>query len=478
VRATYLWDEASRSVDLTKARLTLDRTALTFPNCLDYIQVTGAEILSTRGPALTRPKSTRGESTHHISSRCQEESTSYTGGKRPEVVAGVESWASCSRRCSLKASCKSWTWGRRSGPPGQALQCTLLQGHVSSTPDSYSVSGARDCLPRPYSPAISVGGATTLPARLPGRPASPSYSSVAGGSTGGTRSPTSTQRHFSNQLPRARKGAARTVGPIKLSPPYLGSTIDVIVPVQDCAGYMFHLQIHGGSKKLGELGSIPLAALADLPGYVPPPLTSVITVAWSPSGTPVYSTTPSSGVPSSCIPAYLEAVDAYTHRVDQEVSWLEKEERRVGGLTSSTGAILDTAQEELLKATGCTCTSPHLQLATTDAAVLKKDEAKQLGKYSFGGMHAGHPYYKRDLATSTTTTKEEPVFLYYIPNKKQWVFGAGLGDTRGLFFGTQEKSPAKCPGDSSSRGTWQTATATFGRWKVNNKVTVACQTKL
>ena len=31
------------------------------------------------------------------------------------------------------------------------------------------------------------------------------------------------------------------------------------------------------------------------------------------------------------------------------MSWLEKEERRVEGLTSSTGAILDTAQEELLK---------------------------------------------------------------------------------------------------------------------------------
>ena len=33
-------------------------------------------------------------------------------------------------------------------------------------------------------------------------------------------------------------------------------------------------------QKLGELGSIPLAALADLPGYVPPPLTSVIALAW------------------------------------------------------------------------------------------------------------------------------------------------------------------------------------------------------
>ena len=102
------------------------------------------------------------------------------------------------------------------------------------------------------------------------------------------------------------------VGPIKLNPPYLKQTIDITVwthvniiwswifkkvPVEDCAGYMFHLQIYGGSKvssaipppshwlmffsqKIGELASISLPALANLPGFVPAPVTSVVAVSY------------------------------------------------------------------------------------------------------------------------------------------------------------------------------------------------------
>ena len=66
------------------------------------------------------------------------------------------------------------------------------------------------------------------------------------------------------------------------------------VPVEDCAGYMFHLQIYGGSKvssnsssrdwitfqKIGELASISLPALANLPTFVPAPVTSVVAVSY------------------------------------------------------------------------------------------------------------------------------------------------------------------------------------------------------
>merc|ERR1711874_302941 len=119
-------------------------------------------------------------------------------------------------------------------------------------------------------------------------------------------------------------------------------------------------------------------------------------------------------------------------------------------------------------------------------------EAGQLGHYQFGGMHGSHPFYIQTPRTrpvpaspgpATTTVrpptgKTEPMFLFYNAAKQQWVVGKTLGTTSGLFFGTTEKSPAKCPGDSSSRGTWQTATATFGRWKLNSLVTIACQTTL
>merc|ERR1719220_2707083 len=336
------------------------------------------------------------------------------------------------------------------------------------------VSGPRDCQPSQTSPAISVGGVSTLPARAPARP---SYSSVAGGSSRSSslsRSPASAS--FSNLLPRTRSGAARMVGPIKLNPPYLKQTIDITVPVEDCAGYMFHLQIYGGSKKIGELPSISLPALADLPGFVPAPVTSVVSVSFSSAGVPIYKVNPESGVPLSCLPAYFEAYDAYAQKVDNEVSWAEGEEKRVKELsaTSST-TLLTSAQDELLKAHGCTCSSPNLKLSTTDAKVLKKEKAtSQIGSYAFAGMHGGHPFYKR----KSTTRQEDPVFLYYVPSKQQWVFGSSLGSTSGLFFGSKEKSAAKCPGNSSSRGGWQTATGSFGRWKANPKVSVECETKI
>jgi len=481
---SYLWDPVRKVLDLTKAVVSLRASAVTYPNCLDYLQITGAEVLATGGPRLSsvsRSASTRGLSNNHISQRCQEESTAYKGATRPEVVPGVESWPACSRHCSAQPSCKAWTWGRPSARPGTALQCTTMQGFSESIADSHMVSGPRDCQPSQTSPAISVGGVSTLPARAPARP---SYSSVAGGSSRSSspsRSPAPAS--FSNLLPRTRSGAARMVGPIKLNPPYLKQTIDITVPVEDCAGYMFHLQIYGGSKKIGELASISLPALANLPTFVPAPVTSVVAVSFSTSGVPIYEVKPESGVPLSCLPAYFEAYDAYAQRVDQEVSWVKEEEKRVEELAKSD-TLLTSAQDELLKAHGCTCSSPSLKLSTTDANVLKKEKAvKQIGSYAFAGMHGGHPFYRKKPntpapASTTSSRQEDPVFLYYLPSKQQWVFGSSLGTTSGLFFGTVEKSAAKCPGDSNSRGGWQTATGTFGRWKANSKVNVECETKI
>jgi len=493
VHTSYFWDPVRKVLDLAKAVVSLKASAVTFPNCLDYLQITGAEVLATGGPRLSSvSKSTRGLSNNHMKKRCQLESTAYTGAGRPEVIPGVRSWPDCSRHCSTKANCKAWTWGRRSARPGAALQCTTMQSFTGRRPDSHMVSGPRDCLPSQAGPSISVGVASTLPARVP---ASPSYASVAGGSSSRSSSPSRSSTattSFSNLLPRTRKGAARMVGPIKLNPPYLKQTIDITVPVEDCAGYMFHLQIYGGSKKIGELPSISLPALADLPGFVPAPVTSVVAVSFSTAGVPIYKVNPESGVPLSCLPAYFEAYDAYAQRVDHEVSWVEGEEKRVENLANtSADSHLPAAQDELLKAHGCTCSSPNLKLSTTDANVLKKEKAiKQIGSYSFAGMHGGHPFYKRRATTTNPTsssttrntsappTQDDPVFLYYVPSKQQWVFGTSLGSTSGLFFGTVEKSPAKCPGDSNSRGGWQTATGSFGRWKANSKVSVECETKI
>lgn len=483
VLTTYLWDPVRHMVDLTKAVLSIPKTAITNANCLDYVQVTGAEVISTMGPSLSSSPSTRGAVLTTLTRGCEEESTSYDGGKKPEVVAGVQSWAACSEQCDTKTKCSSWTWARPSSPGDHALRCTLLEGHTSSSPDVHTVSGPRGCTPTStsptYNPAISVGAVSTLPGRL-------SYSSVAGGSS--SQSPPTSQARpaFAHSLPRDRKGAARMVGPLKLAPPYLQPSIDITVPVEDCAGYMYHIQLHGARKRLGELPAVPLPPLADLPSYLPPPATSVVTVAVSPKGAFTYSLLPSSPVPLSCLPAYFEALDSYTQRVEREVIWLRGEESRVRVLTDQAGPRLGESQQQFLKVAGCTCTSPLLELATTDQEVLKKKEASQLGKYTFGGMHGDHPFYKKitittpktSMTTTTPPTPEEPMFLFFHASNQQWVFSKELGSTSSLFFSTVEKSAAKCPGDSTSRGSWQSATGSFGRWKANPLVTVVCQSKL
>lgn len=165
---------------------------------------------------------------------------------------------------------------------------THPQSHVSSVPDVHSVSGLRGCSPAPsstYNPVIrsttppttspllspSVGGVSTLPGRI-------SYSSVAGGKP--SRGWGTTERSHTCPCPapslppprpslpsptlcpgrgRGRPGRSGCllvfllslvlqVGPIKLTPPYLKATIEITVPVEDCSGYMYHIQLYGAKK--------------------------------------------------------------------------------------------------------------------------------------------------------------------------------------------------------------------------------------
>jgi len=490
VTATYLWDTTKNTLDLSKAVVSLSATAIKYPNCLDYIQLTGAEVLPS--PPLSRGGTSRGEVLQHITQGCQQESTNYQNRVRSEVIPQVLSWADCSQRCTRKPTCTAWSWNRASAHPQYALKCALMEGYSNTAPDSNTVSGPRGCMPAPEVRQPSSPTTTT-------RNTGSSYASIAGGSSRAISTPqlnTLPKPRFAFQLPRDRRSnqAARMIGPLKLNPPYLKRTIDIVVPVEDCAGYMFHLQIHGARTKLGEVGSIPLPALADMPEYVPPPVTSTVSVAFDNSGSPVYRMNPNTGIPASCLSAYFEAYDSYAQRMENEITWLPTEGERVLGLAGASTAQLEASQAELLQVSQCVCTSPHIELATTDPEILRKSEASQLGDYHFAGVFADHPYYKKTVephtvsppsSPSATTARPrsspppaEPIYLYFEPGKKQWVFGKTLGATSGRFFGTTEQSTAKCPADTTTQGTWQTATGTFGRWKPNNKVTVTCKTNL
>merc|ERR1712212_609629 len=166
-----------------------------------------------------------------------------------------------------------------------------------------------------FNPVINVGAATTLPGKL-------SYSDVTRGSTGSVSrqsssssisSTASTKPQFAYSLPRPKGG------PIKVTAPFPLPMISVNIPVEDCTQYTFEVKFFSARKEIGEVQNLNLPPLADIPGYVPPPVTSVIAISFSTAGKPIYGVKTTSGVNAACLPAYFEAYDAYTQRLENEV---------------------------------------------------------------------------------------------------------------------------------------------------------------
>jgi len=347
-----------------------------------------------------------------------------------------------------------------------------------------------------YNPQISVGGASTLPAST-GSSRRGSTSSTSS-SPYMTRSKTAAAKQgpvlaapqYSNSLPRKQGGATGQVGPIKVQPPFINGSIIISVPVQDCAEYEFEVKFFGPSRKeLGKVSRIRLLSLADVPGYVPPPLTSVMSITYGSNGKPIYGVKTSSGVNAACLPAYYEAYDAYTHRLENEVTWMGREGNRVTSLVSDTQDKLTHSQEELLRKAGCVCTSPHLNFSTTDASFNKK-HGNIMGHYVFQGMHAAHPFYKlMDHGVPSTTSRPStsgrpsistptPVpeqYLFFDAKHKQWIFAPVLGKDSGVDFGSVQNSPAKCPGDPPAANNWQYKTSVLHRWKKSTALKVTCE---
>merc|ERR1719315_148120 len=299
--------------------------------------------------------------------------------------------------------------------------------------------------------------------------------------------------------------------------------IEILVAVKDCAEYNFEVRLFGPrSSEVKKVSNVHLAALADIPGYVPPPVTDVMTISFGSSGKPVYGVKTSSGVSAACLPAYFEAVDSYRQRLENEIThkggqggqggqgshgsggqgshgsggqgsqWGHRPTARPSG-----GQANEASEEEALKKAGCVCTSPHLEFSTTDAK-LQKSHPEDFGHYHFKGMHGGHPYYEKMAhshagshshsghghspsqsgTTPKPSTNTSPMFLFFDEKYKQWIIAPTLGSTKGTHFGSVEKSLAKCPGDPPATGNWQRKSSILGRWKKEPALKVSCETNL
>lgn len=305
---------------------------------------------------------------------------------------------------------------------------------------------------------------------------------------------------YANTLPRPNsKGASQKSGPVKVQPPFLKPMIEILIAARDCAEFNFEVKVFG-RKELGKVQDVHLPALANIPSYIPPPITQVMSITFGTSGKPVYGVKTSSGVSAACLPSYFEALDAYRQRLENEVGFHAGKAGTSQGKIAETNQQAETAQEQTLKTHGCVCTSPHLEFSSTDAKLHKANQ-QDFGHYHFKGLHAGHPYYEKMAhshagthshtghghagtqahSTPTTTSSStalKPMFLFYEDKKKQWVIGPTLGASKGVNFSSTEKTLAKCPADPPASGTWQRKSSILGRWKKDATLKVACEVNL
>lgn len=277
--------------------------------------------------------------------------------------------------------------------------------------------------------------------------------------------------------------------------------IEVLIAAKDCAEFNFEVKLFApSSKEIGKVLNVHLPALADIPTYIPPPITDVMSITFGTSGKPVYGVKTKSGVSAACLPSYFEALDAYRQRLENEVGFHAAKTGAGQAKVSQTNLQSETSQEQTLKTHGCVCTSPHLEFSTTTANTLKSNP-ESFGHFHFKGMHAGHPYYEKmahshagahshsghghtgsqptqTVTTPRSTASQKPMFLFFDDKHKQWVFAATVGATTGIDFGSAEKTLAKCPADPPASGTWQRKSSILGRWKKDATLKVACETTL
>ena len=120
------------------------------------------------------------------------------------------------------------------------------------------------------------------------------------------------------------------------------------------------------------------------------------------------TTQKSSPVPESCLPDYMEALDAYANRLEalgnQQKGVVDGAKRRQG----SQQQAVEVTQAEMLARHGCACASPRLELVYTDAAPASYDAVKAkhhspvFGVYLYDGMREGRPVYRLDLERRST----------------------------------------------------------------------------
>lgn len=243
---------------------------------------------------------------------------------------------------------------------------------------------------------------------------------------------------FTDQFLRMGLSSNPKTHSVKQTGPFTGPQIQIKVPVEPCAPHTF--QVSFVSKDGSELGRLPLlrlAALSDLADYVPPPFTEVMGISLL-GGKLTLTVQKGSSVPQSCIPQYLEAVDAFASRVEGVANNLVSEAGEVAKQQEEVQDRVERGQQEVLDRQGCLCSSPRLQLKLEEGGqpnyetVEAKHKTPVFGVYLYQGLRQGRPFYKLDLEGRSPPTG---------PTRPSFPYGYGRRRKRSAFIGRVDGGP-------------------------------------
>ena len=158
------------------------------------------------------------------------------------------------------------------------------------------------------------------------------------------------------------------------------------------------------NKEIGKISGLQLENLPNIDDYIPPPLTSVVLVNFIGGGKHTVTTQPTSPVPESCLPDYMESLDAYANRLETVANDEHKKNTAVRRYQFHEQQKVELTQAEMLAKHGCVCSSPRLELRIRPGSSPAQVTGHQLaGVYLYEGEWEGRPYYKLDMEGRSTS---------------------------------------------------------------------------
>jgi len=460
-RVGYYKDPRTGQFDVKKASIKFQTTFLTFASCIKHVEIYGKQKVGVSGVKSAMKGRVITSKRDGMMKQGQQTWEPFGSGRQPgEVGRPARTWgwnAGTSGGGFHAGSGGEWN----SGSPGTSANRPPAHdagwGYPSSTsrPSSSSGSGGQGFNPGTEG---SQGGFN------PGTSGSGGFNPGNGGSSQGGYNPGIMGRSaFSKQYIRLIKSPNPAIaGPVKKAPPFLTDEVEIVIPVEACKEYEFEMTIVSPqNSNLGKIVDIHLPLLANIPDFIPPPFTTVLQVDLL-GGKPKLGVTRNSPIPETCLPEYLEAMDAFANRLEAVANIQDSKTRTHKSQQDDVQDRVELTQEETLSKQGCKCSSPRLEfkhkdseIKTTYESVKAKHNSGVFGVYLYEGMKEGRPYYKLDLEQkSLPGTMTRP---YFPPSDtKRRKRSPRIGRVDGGASGTTQRpwnyGSGRSPSRSSSQG--------------------------